>query len=149
MENALPGTQVSKEFTISATKTDVDINYVVYLKVDSSNFYELNDLVASLETLQGTNTKPAEEDQIVPKSGSHELGTGTIKSTDLTHKYRFTIRFREMGSDQNSNQGRSFVGHLEVTTNGGEGGSLYYNSANPSGTVDQPSSDEGISKTVE
>ena len=57
-----------------------------------------------------------------------------------THSYQFLVRFKETGSDQNSNQGKSFKGHLEVTTGDENGASMYYNNEHSTGTSEMPTS---------
>ena len=57
-----------------------------------------------------------------------------------THSYHLTLKFLETYSDQNSNQGKTFTGKIQVTTGDDTTNEYYYNSANPSGTTEEPSS---------
>ena len=68
------------------------------------------------------------------------IGTGTLAPGEK-HNYKFTIRFKETGSDQNSNQNKSFKGQLQVSTGDEDGSSMYYNASNPEGTTSEPSSE--------
>ena len=155
--NALPGTEDTKTFTIKASgdmTNESGITYAISLNIEENTFQkigeesDLSDLVYSLKgTVQsssgGSVVTPADNNTLNAVSNKVSIGTGVIKSGE-THSYTFTIRFREMGSDQNSNQGASFKAAIQVTTSDSEG-DLYYTSANPSGTKDAPEADSGIS----
>ena len=154
LQNVLPGTEATKTFTIKAQNTTntTGISYAVSLNIETNTFKkvgdksDLSDLVYSLKgTVQsssgGSAVANADGNALGGVTGKVALGTGLLKSGE-THSYTFTIRFRELGSDQNSNQGALFKGAINVTTS--DSGDLYYTSANPSGTKTAPEADEGI-----
>ena len=144
--NALPGAQASVKFTIAqSASANVDVDYTISWVNVTNTFTNKAELIYSLE---GTKDKTgtlvsvaADSNTPAPSSAGPITGTGTLKPGE-THTYTLTVRFRETGSDQNSNQGKSFVGKIEVAT--GEGS--YYNADNPSGTDTAPGADTGITE---
>ena len=157
LENALPGASKNKEFSISASNATIPIKYSVKLNIETNGFTntksdleEGNDLVYTLSgTVSGSNNgslisgtqEGGHEDLAITgqQGSSMNLGEGTL-GVGETHKYTFTIKFKETGDNQNSNQGVQFKGALEVTT-GDQSNETYYNNTNPSGTNTMPSSE--------
>ena len=161
LENALPGASESKNFTIEASGAEIAMKYGIKLNIKTNEFKDTtssevstNDLVY---TLSGTNSNKS-TGSLVPGSDNSEdglqsdlaitgqsnssmfLGQGTL-GVGEKHSYTFTIKFKETGSDQNSNQGKNFNGALEVTTKDESSSELYYNSSNPEGTTTQPTAE--------
>ena len=148
LENALPGASTQKTFSISASDATVPIKYGIKLNIATNSFTattgsEGNDLVYSLssqitggDSSSGQAVTKVDDGAITQPSGSMYLGQGTL-GVGETHKYTFTIKFKETGSDQNSNQNQSFNGSLEVTT-GDESSETYYNDTYKEGTTTKP-----------
>ena len=140
LQNALPGDSDSKDFTIeSGEGSTQNVNYSIeWDSVDfknefSSTVENVPELYYSL-TCTGSNKPATKEMTPVPESAG-PIATGTLgpgESQTCTLK----VLFRETGSTQDSNQGKSFTGKIKVTT----GDSAYYNNSNTSGTNTQPSS---------
>ncbi len=147
LENALPGASKEKTFSIAAQKdSTVSIKYNIKLNVTENNF-EGNDLVYSIKgttsgATSGTGNPVAtvNEGALESSNRSVNIGNGLLAPGE-THNYNFTIRFKETGSDQNSNQNKSFKGQLQVSTGDENGSSIYYNSSYSEGTTTQPTSE--------
>ena len=125
VDNIQPGYQLVKEFTVTNTgdfDTEFDINMV-----DMINTIEKDELVFSLDcvsyekygqeaqteigTCDGQGTTPFIYSE-VPISQKLK-GNNPIK-TGITNKYKLTITFVETGSVQNYNQGKKFVGKIQI-----------------------------------
>ena len=125
VDNIQPGYQLVKEFTVTNTgdfDTEFDINMV-----DMINTIEKDELVFSLDcvsyekygqegqteigTCDGQGTTPFIYSE-VPTSQKLK-GNNPIK-TGITNKYKLTITFVETGSVQNYNQGKKFVGKIQI-----------------------------------
>ena len=152
LENALPGANQSKTFTIEAKDATIPIKYGIKLNIQTNEFIDTtnangNDLVYSLSgttsggTSSGQTVATVTDGAITETEGSKYLGQGTLGVKEK-HTYTFTIKFKETGSDQNSNQNKKFIGSLEVTTSDQNDKETYYNNTNPSGTNEEPSSGE-------
>ena len=148
LKDALPGASQQKTFTITSDTTSTSgVKYGIKFAIDSNDFdTDLGDLVYSLKgtpsgatSTSGQTVATVNEGAIEQASGSIDLGNGTLMPGE-THNYTFIIRFKETGSDQNSNQGKTFKGHLEVTTGDKDGSTLYYNNENSTGTSEMPTS---------
>ncbi len=148
LENALPGANKSKTFTIEAKEATIPIKYGIKLNIQTNNFVDTtekggSDLVYSLSgqvtgstSSSGHAVQTVDEGAISQNSGSIFAGSGTL-GVGEKHTYTFTIKFKETNSDQNSNQNKTFIGALEVTT-GDASSETYYNDANKEGTTTQP-----------
>ena len=133
-----PGEFVTKTFTIRTEGTDADvkIGYSVYLVQTTNEFashgisefmHEIVDISktsTSSESVLGTlslSTVPS------PASTAPIL-TGTLYGID-SHTYTYKIGLLEADVNQNNAQGRTFVGILQVDTDGGNkytsGGTLW------------------------
>lgn len=114
--NAVPGANQQKTFTVSSdSKATADQNYKIKWVVSKFDFVNKNDLVY---TLTGTSSKSGtpinvSNKTVVPASSQAITGTGVLKPSD-THTYTLYVEFKETGSDQNSNQGKTFQGKIEV-----------------------------------
>ena len=125
VDNIQPGYQLIKEFTVTNTgdfDTEFDINMV-----DMINTIEKDELVFSLDcvsyekygqegqteigTCDGQGTTPFIYSE-VPTSQKLK-GNNPIK-VGVTNKYKLTITFVETGSVQNYNQGKKFVGKIQI-----------------------------------
>ena len=125
VDNIQPGKTLIKEFTVTNTgdfDTEFDINMV-----DMINTIEKDELVFSLDcvsyekygqegqteigTCDGQGTTPFIYSE-VPTSQKLK-GNNPIK-VGVTNKYKLTITFVETGSVQNYNQGKKFVGKIQI-----------------------------------
>ena len=125
VDNIQPGKTLIKEFTVTNTgdfDTEFDINMV-----DMINTIEKDELVFSLDcvsyekygqegqteigTCDGQGTTPFIYSE-VPTSQKLK-GNNPIK-TGITNKYKLTITFVETGSVQNYNQGKKFIGKIQI-----------------------------------
>lgn len=116
LQNALPGATASKTFTVAATRgSTIDQSYTINWDITAFNFANKADLVYSLTgTPDGDGTAVNKSETAMPTStGTSEIGTGTLKP-DESHSYNLTVTFKETGSDQNANQGKSFAGKIQV-----------------------------------
>ncbi len=148
LENALPGAQTSEyKFTVKATgESKTPIKYSLKWSDVTNEFASnngTNDLVYTLTGSNGSGKGEAvtHEGYTAPTASGAYIGSGTIYPEE-THTYTLILKFKENGSDQNSLQGKSFYGKIEVTTTDESGSALYYNNSNPSGTSSMPSSEE-------
>ena len=115
VENIRPGKTITKEVTVKNTGT-LDTNYNI---VWQSLINEItNDELVLSATCQRLNTSGTVEgtcgsisqapisDMTIAKKINIESG--------ITHKYTFTILFKEINADQNYNQGKKFGGVLGI-----------------------------------
>ena len=150
LDNALPGQKTSTTFSISVEKTDVKIPYTIFWDITTNTFND-GSLYYSLaksnnsSSVSGSQASTTEEQQVPKGTTKHVIGNGElgISSGQETHEYTLTLHFKETGSDQNSDQGKSFSGKVEVQvgTNNTTESSLYYDYSNSTGTTSAPSSE--------
>ena len=114
-QNIKPGWSTTKEVSVKNTGT-LDTNYNVIWQ-SLTNTITNNELVLSAKcqrlnasgTVEGTCesiSQAAISDMTIAKRVSIEAG--------ITHKYTFTILFKETNADQNTNQGKKFNGVLGI-----------------------------------
>ena len=114
-QNIKPGWSTTKEVSVKNTGT-LDTNYNVIWQ-SLTNTITNNELVLSATcqrlnasgTVEGTCesiSQAAISDMTIAKKISIESG--------ITHKYTFTILFKETNADQNTNQGKKFNGVLGI-----------------------------------
>ena len=114
-QNIKPGWSTTKEVSVKNTGT-LDTNYNVIWQ-SLANTISNNELVLSATckrlnssgTVEGTCesiSQAAISDMTIAKKISIEAG--------ITHKYTFTILFKETNADQNYNQGKEFNGVLGI-----------------------------------
>ena len=125
VDNIQPGKILIKEFTVTNTgdfDTEFDINMV-----DMINTIEKDELVFSLDCVSYEKYGQADQTEIGTCDGqgttpfiysevptSQKLkGNNPIK-TGITNKYTLTITFNETGSVQNYNQGKKFIGKIQI-----------------------------------
>ena len=79
--------------------------------------------------------------------GNEQIGeeAGLLKAAGAKHTYTLTVKFIETASDQNTNQGKSFAGKIEVRTGSTSEGELYYTDKASSGQTTVPEKDDTIS----
>ena len=114
-QNIKPGWSTTKEVSVKNTGT-LDTNYNVIWQT-LTNEITNNEMVISATcqrlnasgTVEGTCesiSQAAISDMTIAKRVSIESG--------ITHKYTFTILFKEINADQNTNQGKKFNGVLGI-----------------------------------
>lgn len=118
-----PEDRLSKTFTITSANNEADIDYVIYLTVTQNTFLQqyTNEFTYTLDGVSdsdGVVTTGVSELVPSPASppGKYAIGTGKLKTGGDEHTYTFTIGLNEVGSNQNSNQNKSFSGILSVET---------------------------------
>ena len=115
VENIRPGKTITKEVTVKNTGT-LDTKYNI---VWQSLINEItNDELVLSATCQRINASGAVEGTCDSISQS-PIGDMTIAKkisieSGITHKYTFTILFKETNADQNYNQGKEFNGVLGI-----------------------------------
>ena len=114
-QNIKPGWSTTKEVSVKNTGT-LEVNYNIIWQ-SLTNEITNNDMIISAtcqrlnsaDTVEGTCepiSQAAISDMTISKKVSIESG--------ITHKYTFTILFRETNADQNTNQGKKFNGVLGI-----------------------------------
>ena len=114
-QNIKPGWSTTKEVSVKNTGT-LDTNYNIIWQ-SLTNTISNNELVLSATcqrlnasgTVEGTCeslSQSAISDMTIAKKINIEAG--------ITHKYTFTILFKETNADQNTNQGKKFNGVLGI-----------------------------------
>ena len=109
--------RISKVFSITAEENTVPIDYTIYFTVTENTFIqqyedEFTYTLDGSSSNSGTTTTNVSE--LVPGVGKHNIGTGILSAGGDIHTYTFTIGLNEVGSNQNSNQSKSFAGSLSV-----------------------------------
>ena len=114
LENALPGATHTINFTVENTGT-LDTIYNLDM-IEIINTYEKKE---ELEYKIERDNKEVKEYSQAPESGSETiLGNIGIKSKEK-HSYTLTIHFKEIGSNQNYNQGKIFSGRVQINNASG------------------------------
>jgi hypothetical protein len=110
LENAIPGSTVTKTFTVKNTGT-VSTNYDVYLSEVINGFVDQTDLVYSLVSADGGYNTTS--DVQMPNAPS-KIVTSYAIAPSVTHSYTLTIKFLNKAEAQDDNQGKSFSAKLQV-----------------------------------
>jgi hypothetical protein len=149
LEKMLPGkTSEEKEVTVTLGTSDFDVDYICNLEVTG------NEVVDMFLNVTGENAVADSNDKRLPivkyatfdEDGTTELtpaGTaqkikiaeGTLRSGE-TKTMKYSITFKETGTDQNAQQGMRFNATVSCGLESADG--VYYNDANPSGTTTPP-----------
>ena len=110
--NMVPGDSVSITFKVENTGNIAAIYSLDMIEV-SNNFNPKSDLVYSIKSDKGANKEntvaPSSNGTLVPNI---YIGTGN----DKIHNYTLTITFLETHSNQNSNQGKTFSGKVQINS---------------------------------
>ena len=115
VENIRPGKTITKEVTVKNTGT-LDTNYNI---IWQSLINEItNDELVLSATCQRLNASGVVEgtcNAITESAISSNIIQKNISiESSITHKYTFTILFKEINADQNYNQGKKFGGVLGI-----------------------------------
>lgn len=115
----LPEEREAKEFTIESAGNEADIDYMIYLTVTQNTFIQVyeNEFTYTLSGNSSSGGIVTEDvSQLVPTGGKNLIGEGVLKEGGDKHTYIFTIGLNEVGSNQNSNQNKTFAGKISVET---------------------------------
>jgi hypothetical protein len=110
VNNIIPGTTVTKTFSIKNTGT-VNTNYDVYLSEVINNFVDQTDLVYSLTSSDGGYNTVS--DVQVPNAPSKIINSYAI-APNVTQNYTLTIKFLNRDLAQDDNQGKSLSAKLQL-----------------------------------
>ena len=110
LANAIPGSSVSKTFTIKNTG-NVATNYTIYFSELSNNFVDKTDLVYTLTSSDGGKNVVQTQ---VPSTNDAMVSNYAIEA-GKTHTYTLTITFLDKDENQDDNQNVSF--NTKVTIN--------------------------------
>ena len=103
LANAVPGSSVSKTFTVKNTG-NVSTNYTIYFSELVNKFADKTDLVYTLTSSDGGKNVAQTQ---VPDSNEAMVTNYEIEA-GKTHTYTLTITFLEKNENQDDNQGASF-----------------------------------------
>ena len=110
LANAVPGSSVSKAFTVKNTG-NVSTNYTIYFSELSNKFVDKTDLVYTLTSSDGGKNVAQTQ---VPSTNDAMVSNYAIDA-GKTHTYNLTITFLNKDENQDNNQGVSFS--TKVTIN--------------------------------
>ncbi len=142
LDNAMPGADSdTMTFTIASDASSTSpVAYTIYWDTVTNGFNPTTDLVYTLTgdgASKGGQLVTNKTNEVAPTTKT-TIGSGTIAPSE-THTYQLKLHFKETGSEQNSNQGKSFTGRIQVST--ADSGETYYNASNTSGTTEKPSAE--------
>lgn len=112
LNTALPGSSVSKTFSVKNTGT-VDTVYDVYLSEILNTFVDKNDLVYTLTSATGCQTTSETVVPSVVGEQSKIVSSCSINAGE-TQEYTLTITFKETNDNQDDNKGKKFSAKISV-----------------------------------
>ena len=107
--NAIPGSSVSKTFTVKNTG-NVATNYTIYFSELSNKFVDKTDLVYTLTSSDGGKNVAQTQ---VPSTNEAMVSNYAIDA-GKTHTYTLTITFLDKDENQDDNQGVSFSTKVSI-----------------------------------
>ena len=107
-ENMYPGGDCVNTFTVTNTGT-LATAYTLTM-IDVNNTFVDDELVYTITSTNNGGVKP---ESIAPNSSTNLIEAIAIEP-NITHTYTITIHFKETGENQNSNQGASFNGTIQI-----------------------------------
>ena len=107
--NAIPGSSVSKTFTVKNTG-NVSTNYTIYFSELSNKFVDKTDLVYTLTSSDGGKNVAQKQ---VPSTNAAMVSNYAIDA-GKTHTYTLTITFLNKDENQNDNMGVSFSTKVSI-----------------------------------
>ena len=107
--NAIPGSSVSKTFTVKNTG-NVSTNYTIYFSELSNKFVDKTDLVYTLTSSDGGKNVAQTQ---VPDSNEAMVSNYAIDA-GKTHTYTLIITFLDKDENQDDNQGVSFSTKVSI-----------------------------------
>ena len=109
LANAIPGSSVSKTFTVKNTG-NVSTNYTIYFSELSNKFVDKTDLVYTLTSSDGG--KNVAQTQVPSKNDA--MVSNYAIDAGKTHTYTLTITFLDKDANQDDNQGVSFSTKVSI-----------------------------------
>ena len=109
LANAVPGSSVSKTFTVKNTG-NVSTNYTIYFSELSNKFVDKTDLVYTLTSSDGGKSVAQTQ---VPDSNEAMVSNYAIEA-GKTHTYTLTITFLDKDENQDDNQCVSFSTKVSI-----------------------------------
>ena len=109
LANAIPGSSVSKTFTVKNTG-NVSTNYTIYFSELSNKFVDKNDLVYTLTSSDGGKNVAQTQ---VPSTNEAMVSNYAIEA-GKTHTYTLTITFLNKDENQNDNMNVSFTTKIGI-----------------------------------
>ena len=109
LANAIPGSSVSKTFTVKNTG-NVATNYTIYFSELSNKFVDKTDLVYTLTSSDGGKNVAQTQ---VPSTNAAMVSNYAIDA-GKTHTYTLTITFLNKDENQNDNMGVSFSTKVSI-----------------------------------
>ena len=109
LANAIPGSSVSKTFTVKNTG-NVATNYTIYFSELSNKFVDKTDLVYTLTSSDGGKNVAQTQ---VPSTNEAMVSNYAIDA-GKTHTYTLTITFLNKDENQNDNMGVSFSTKVSI-----------------------------------
>ena len=109
LDNAIPGSSVSKTFTVKNTG-NVSTNYTIYFSELSNKFVDKTDLVYTLTSSDGGKNVVQTQ---VPSTNDAMVSNYAIEA-GKTHTYTLTITFLNKDENQNDNMGVSFSTKVSI-----------------------------------
>ena len=109
LDNAIPGSSVSKTFTVKNTG-NVSTNYTIYFSELSNKFVDKTDLVYTLTSSDGGKNVAQTQ---VPSKNEAMVSNYAIDASK-THTYTLTITFLDKDENQDDNQGVSFSTKVSI-----------------------------------
>ena len=109
LANAVPGSSVSKTFTVKNTG-NVSTNYTIYFSELSNKFVDKTDLVYTLTSSDGGKNVAQTQ---VPSTNDAMVSNYSI-AAGKTHTYTLTITFLDKDENQDDNQNVSFSTKIAI-----------------------------------
>ena len=125
----LPGwSSEAKNVTVTLGESDVDVSYTCVLTMTANPLTDLRLAVA------GDNAVAAATKTLATGETETKIAEGVLKSGE-SKTMTYTLTFAETGADQNAQQSATIAGVVKCST---AASTVYYNSANPHGTTEEP-----------
>ena len=125
----LPGwSSEAKNVTVTLGESDYDVSYTCVLTMTANPLTDLRLAVA------GDNAVAAANKTLATGETETKIAEGVLKSGE-SKTMTYTLTFAETGADQNAQQSATIAGVVKCST---AASTVYYNSANPSGTTEKP-----------
>ena len=112
LDNAIPGTSVTKTFKIKNNGT-IPTTYDVYLSEILNDFIDKNDLVYILSSPTGCSNLT---ETVVPEETGDQskIVSSCAINPNVEHEYTLTITFKDDNTNQDDNKGKTFSAKISV-----------------------------------
>ena len=108
-ESIYPGATITTNFTVENTGT-LPVTYAITMIDVYNNFLNKDELVYSITSTNGGGIKT----ETVAPSTNGKIISPIIIEPGVVQEYTLTIHFKETTGNQNSNQGRTFTGKIQI-----------------------------------